>query len=250
MEDTCASVHAGDGVCISACGSWGRGVGNDQEERRGIEYACAFLCVLTECNPSLPLPFPSPPSSCGVSAEHRFTFFDHVHTTGTDVPQPPNARCALTLSKDLTFRDLAQGAYRMRGIGVGQTVHLLMPPGVRQLVLEVAAFGGGESTEERERWVRRLPPRERGAQVLRDVCAWAVMNSITSEQVGLARDGERRDGGRGEEGRLGGQEDGEKSRGASGDGGREGCQRHMSRIGDVYTFFRLLQWTSWCRSPL
>ena len=52
---------------------------------------------------------------CGVAPEARFVFFDHIHTTGTDIATIPHARAALTVSKDLTFRDLAQGAYRMRG---------------------------------------------------------------------------------------------------------------------------------------
>ena len=55
---------------------------------------------------------------------------DQVHTTGTDISQAVSSRAALTLGKDMTFRDLAQGAYRMRGIGQGQTVELLVPPAI------------------------------------------------------------------------------------------------------------------------
>ena len=39
----------------------------------------------------------------------------------------------LTLGKDLVFRDYAQAAYRMRGIGKGQTLVLFVPPEVRNL---------------------------------------------------------------------------------------------------------------------
>ena len=39
-----------------------------------------------------------------------------------DIKQAPNARCVITIGKDMTFRDYAQGAFRMRGIGKGQTV--------------------------------------------------------------------------------------------------------------------------------
>ena len=53
-------------------------------------------------------------AECGVALERRFTFYDQVHTTGTDVKQAPNARALLTLGKDMTYRDYAQGAYRMR----------------------------------------------------------------------------------------------------------------------------------------
>ena len=44
--------------------------------------------------------------------------------------QAANARAVLTLSADLTFRDYAQAAYRMRGIGKGQTLLLFVIPEV------------------------------------------------------------------------------------------------------------------------
>ena len=67
---------------------------------------------------------------CGLPKERRFSFFDQVHTTGMDIPQASNARAVLTLSAELTFRDYAQAAYRMRGIGKGQTLLLLVTPEV------------------------------------------------------------------------------------------------------------------------
>jgi len=39
-----------------------------------------------------------------------------------DIQQTIDARAVLTLGKDMTFRDYAQGAFRMRGIGKGQTI--------------------------------------------------------------------------------------------------------------------------------
>lgn len=59
---------------------------------------------------------------CGLHPTSRFTFYDQVHTTGMDIPQAIHARAAQTLGKDMTFRDYAQGAYRMRGVGNGQQV--------------------------------------------------------------------------------------------------------------------------------
>ena len=84
---------------------------------------------------------------CGVPAERRFVFFDHVHTTGTDIEMPPNATAALTLSKDVTFRDLAQGAFRMRRVGRGQRIDLLVPPEIAKLVRMHAAIGRGEPVD-------------------------------------------------------------------------------------------------------
>lgn len=64
-----------------------------------------------------------------------------------DISQAPNARAVLTIGKvahlllrfsspiqDMTFRDYAQGAFRMRGIGRGQTVTLYLIPEVEELI--------------------------------------------------------------------------------------------------------------------
>ena len=71
---------------------------------------------------------------CGVKPEKRFTFYDQVHTTGMDIAQAPTARAVVTVGKDMTFRDYAQGAYRMRGIGKGQRLELLLPGEVEHLI--------------------------------------------------------------------------------------------------------------------
>ena len=68
-------------------------------------------------------------SQSGVDPARRFTFYDQVHTTGLDVHQCVDARACLTVGKDMTFRDYVQGAYRMRGIGKGQTIDVLLIPG-------------------------------------------------------------------------------------------------------------------------
>lgn len=49
---------------------------------------------------------------CGVSLDKRIVFFDHVHTTGIDVKQSLDATAVVTLGKDLTLRDYAQGSFR------------------------------------------------------------------------------------------------------------------------------------------
>lgn len=51
-----------------------------------------------------------------------------------DIKQELSARAALTLGKDMTFRDYAQGSFRMRGIGKGQTITLVVLPEVKQLI--------------------------------------------------------------------------------------------------------------------
>ena len=73
-----------------------------------------------------------------LDSSKRFTFYDQVHTTGMDIRQAPGATAALTLGKDMTLRDYAQGAWRMRQIGRGQRLTLLVVPGGCQ-----ARRGGG-----------------------------------------------------------------------------------------------------------
>jgi hypothetical protein len=70
----------------------------------------------------------------GIPPHRRFSFYDQIHTTGMDIHQCIDARAALTLGKDMTFRDYAQGAFRMRGIGKGQTIELFIIPEVMRLI--------------------------------------------------------------------------------------------------------------------
>ena len=108
---------------------------------------------------------------CGVPLERRFAFYDQSHTTGVDLKLAPTARGALTVGKDNTFRDYAQGAYRLRNIGPsGQTVRLLMIP-------EVAAKVRGD--------LRAVPGlfQEAAGRPLwpLNVTAWLLLNSMRSE---------------------------------------------------------------------
>ena len=64
----------------------------------------------------------------------RFCFYDQIHTTGMDIRHRQQAHAAITVGKDTTWRDYAQGAFRMRGILTGQTVEVLLTPEVAQLV--------------------------------------------------------------------------------------------------------------------
>jgi hypothetical protein len=53
-----------------------------------------------------------------------------------DIKQAMNAVAAVTLSKDMTLRDLKQGSWRMRQIGRGQTVQIIIVREVAKLILE------------------------------------------------------------------------------------------------------------------
>ena len=105
-----------------------------------------------------------PSSQCGVALSRRFTFFDQVHTTGTDVKQCATATAVVTLGKDMVFRDYAQGCYRMRGIGNGQRIRLYVIPEVRSRICRQL----GEA---------RLHP----SMPILDVPAWLLLNSMRVE---------------------------------------------------------------------
>merc|ERR1719296_471219 len=70
----------------------------------------------------------------GIPPDRRFSFYDQIHTTGMDIHQCIDAKAVLTLGKDMTFRDYAQGAFRMRGIGKGQTIELFIIPEIMKLI--------------------------------------------------------------------------------------------------------------------
>ena len=108
---------------------------------------------------------------------------------GMDIKQALDAKAALTLGKDMTFRDYAQGAFRMRGIGSGQKVDLLVVPEVLELVhthvgagLGISGGAQGHRSTVHEK-LGALGTPKRDAQVLKDVTAWLVLNQMRSEKT-------------------------------------------------------------------
>jgi hypothetical protein len=88
-----------------------------------------------------------------------------------DIKHVVNATAVITLGKDMVFRDYVQGAYRMRGIGAGQKIHVFIIPEVAELMnreLKDAVIPNNPHTKE---------------HVLEDVVAWLIINSLRSEQV-------------------------------------------------------------------
>jgi hypothetical protein len=121
----------------------------------------------------------------GVSVAHRFTFFDQVHSTGVDVQQALSARAALTVGKDMTWRDYAQSAFRMRAVGAGQTITLQLTPEVCMLVRTEVASMRGVPLEQQKTLAEATQ-----AQALKAVCAWLIIALMRAEQVqaGLLRE--------------------------------------------------------------
>eukprot|EP01040_Poterioochromonas_malhamensis_P020358 gene20358-24281_t len=111
---------------------------------------------------------------CGVSLEKRFAFYDQIHTTGMDIKHVVNATACVTLGKDMVFRDFVQGAYRMRGIGNGQKIRIFVIPEVKELM-----------QRELKDAIIPVPGRDEIANdnVLEDIVAWLIINSLRSEQT-------------------------------------------------------------------
>ena len=116
----------------------------------------------------------------GVPASRRFAFYDQVHTTGMDIKHDDAALAALTLGKDLTLRDLAQGAFRMRGIAKGQTIVCVITPEVEDLVSRELAAAGQPPPPTRE---LGLAPAVRARRVLVACVAWLVISAARAERV-------------------------------------------------------------------
>ncbi|CAM9565670.1 unnamed protein product, partial [Sphacelaria rigidula] len=104
-----------------------------------------------------------------------------------DIKQGLSAVAAVTLGKDMTFRDYAQGAFRMRGIGKGQKVQVLIIPEVQRLIASQVAAGEGTTRQEREQRLQVLRSchshRGKEMQILRDICGWLNVNSMRAEKV-------------------------------------------------------------------
>lgn len=69
-----------------------------------------------------------PLSESLLKPEERFTYYDQSHTTGIDISQPLLGMATLTIGKDTSVRDKAQGAYRMRAIDKKQGLSLIVSP--------------------------------------------------------------------------------------------------------------------------
>jgi hypothetical protein len=85
---------------------------------------------------------------CGVPLDKRFAFYDQIHTTGIDIKHVVNATAVITLGKDNVFRDYVQGAFRMRGIGNGQKIHVFIIPEVMELIEQTKAAASVAKQEE------------------------------------------------------------------------------------------------------
>ncbi len=105
-----------------------------------------------------------------------------------DIKQCIDARAAITLGKDMTFRDYAQGAFRMRGIGQGQTLELFIIPEVMERInkhvrmLSGARSGAQLNTLGAGSELLSLGSVPSG-NLLVNVASWLTLNGMKSENM-------------------------------------------------------------------
>lgn len=66
-------------------------------------------------------------SVTGLKQEQIFTYYDHLHTTGSNIPQPDTAAAIATINESATLRDILQGVMRMRKLLEKQNVEFVVP---------------------------------------------------------------------------------------------------------------------------
>ena len=94
-----------------------------------------------------------------------------------------NAIAVQTLGKDMTFRDYAQGAYRMRGIGVGQTIRMLVIPEVKGLIQETKKLCGQLHVQAAGAAAAAAAMTGDASTFVADAAAWLYANGMQSEQM-------------------------------------------------------------------
>lgn len=95
-----------------------------------------------------------------------------------DIKQAVDACAAVTLGKDMVFRDYAQGAFRMRGIGKGQNIRLLVVPEILSRIQTQVAIGASGNSAAPLR-----ADQQDAKQFLNDVVSWLVINSMRVDGV-------------------------------------------------------------------
>jgi hypothetical protein len=99
-----------------------------------------------------------------------------------DIKQHNHAKACVTVGKDTTFRDFAQGAYRMRAFAKGhpQTLEILLVPEVLGLIKkEVGADALGPTQNSTPTASTSMIKMDRKA--LNAVTAWLILNQIRLE---------------------------------------------------------------------
>jgi Ca2+-binding EF-hand superfamily protein len=95
-----------------------------------------------------------------------------------DIKHHVSACAVMTLGKDMTFRDYAQGAFRMRQIGIGQKIHLYVIPEVLKLIERELRLDGDGSANGPISPSRKIENPALLENLSVHVAAWLTINSM------------------------------------------------------------------------
>ena len=126
------------------------------------------------CRGEDPSAVPKLMSDVRITEERYFTFYDQVHTTGIDIKHTIDAVCLVTIGKGMTLRDLMQGAWRMRGIGKGQTIRYHMTTEIAELIRRELREEAIDAASEEERLANPEPL---------DIICWLIKNQLHVEEL-------------------------------------------------------------------
>lgn len=96
------------------------------------------LCALLVDNPEVSIVLGSSDvkvlnDKLGSKPSQRFTYYDQVHTLGTDITQTDNAHALVLVDEHISLASFLQGVMRMRLLAQGQTVDLVVPPALKDI---------------------------------------------------------------------------------------------------------------------
>ncbi|ASQ44691.1 DUF3638 domain-containing protein [Legionella clemsonensis] len=96
------------------------------------------LCALDVTKPEKPIVLGTSEEKeisllLGSTPEERFTFYDQVHTLGTDITQYSQAHALVLADEKISFQAWKQGNDRMRGLSQSQTLEFILPKRLEEL---------------------------------------------------------------------------------------------------------------------
>ncbi|KTD07607.1 DUF3638 domain-containing protein [Legionella jamestowniensis] len=120
------------------------------------------LCALDVTKPEKPIVLGTSEEKeisllLGSKPEERFTFYDQVHTLGTDIRQYLEAHALVLADEKIPFQAWKQGNDRMRGLSQSQTLEFILPKRLQDLTYD--------------EWIQRMQDNDKSVLALDNLSA-------------------------------------------------------------------------------
>lgn len=102
----------------------------DKVDTKGVVFYKNNQLHILEKGQKNPIPF----SQTNLKPEDRFTHYDDAHTIGADIDQKFDARALVSIGENIYLKDLLQAVWRLRGLGLQQSVVFYVPEECRKLI--------------------------------------------------------------------------------------------------------------------